>query len=156
MYIYIYIYIDDLSLDTSSPDRHAAISDMIAATEDLAHNLDVCELPIAKDKSAVLSNSIPLAGLLRRCLRGLGGPPLGSVRALGVDFWAAAPAKRPPMRVRKARVASLAKRRPRIRMLAKVAPRAAAKVYICGVLPSVLFDAPIFGAFGTHLKSVRR
>lgn len=150
------IYIDDLSLDVSASDKHTAIRNMSAAAEDLAFKLEYVHLPLAKDKTVVLSNNKSLSGLLRRCLKGLGGPPLGSVRALRVDFWAASPRKTPPMRVRKSSFNRLAQRRPRIKMLARASRVSASKVFVCGILPSALFDAPIFGVFGNSLRNLRR
>ena len=150
------IFIDDIVLDAMSDDKHQVVRDMCAATEDLAFLAqDQCNLLIAAEKSAVLSNSIPIAGLVRRCLKDLGGPALGSVRSLGVDFWAAAPIK-PPMKVRKNRFAKVALKRPRLNMLKRSSPKAAAKVYVCGVLPGVLFDMPVYGLFGRSLHKLRR
>ena len=150
------IFIDDIILDTMSHDKHVVIQNMSAATEDLAHWIESeCDLLIAPQKSAVISNSLPLAGLLRRCLKSLGGPPLGSVRSLGVDFWAGS-LKKPPMKVRRSRQARLAMKRPRLAKLKKASPKAASLVYVCGFMPSALYDAPVYGLFGHSLLKLRR
>ena len=150
------IFIDDIVIDTMSDDRNEVVQRMRAATEALAFIAqDKCMLKIAPEKSAVLSNSIPIAGLVRRCLKGLGGPPLGSVRSLGIDFWAAA-LKNPPMAVRRSRLARAARRKPRLSVLKRSNPLAAAKVYVCGVMPSVLYDTPVYGLFGRSLTKLRR
>ena len=149
------IYIDDLSLDVVRNTKSEMIQDLASAAEDLAFAIqDVACLPIAKSKSGVVSNSLVAARSLRKCLGDLGGPPVGSVRALGVDFWAAAPVKS-KMLVRNKRFRDLAKRVPRLLSLRKVDPFVSSKVFYCGALPAAMFDAPIYGLFGPSLNKLR-
>ena len=129
---------------------------MSSAAYDLATAIE-CDirLPLAREKSAVVSNNLKTACLLRSALGDLGGPPLGSVRSLGIDFWSSAPVKH-RMKVRSKRKKDLAKRTPRLLALRSVSPNVSGKVFVCGVLPSILFDAPVYGLFGESLKEVRR
>ena len=85
------IFIDDLALDTVDSDKTEAIQNISAAAFDLLDQLDRVGLPIAKHKAAVLANASSTAVSLRRLLGDLGGPALGSVMALGLDFLAGQP-----------------------------------------------------------------
>ena len=150
------IFIDDLALDSTAQDTYTLVEALTEAAQDLAFNLEQClDMPIARSKSSVLSNSVRSANLLRRCLKDLGGPPLGSVRSLGIDFWAAAPKIRRPMRVRRKRNENMKTRKPKLQQLKSASSIVAGKVFVCGVLPSVLFDSPIYGLFGRPLKKLR-
>ena len=40
-------------------------------------------------------------------------------------------------------------------MLRKVDPKVSGKVFVCGILPSVLFYCPIYGLFGRSLQKLR-
>ena len=150
------VFIDDLSLDATASSSRAVVDKLSDAAFDLAIQLEQdALLPIARDKSAVLSNSLVTANLLRRTLRDLGGPPLTSVRSLGFDFFAAAP-KRPRFAVRALRKLDQAKRCKRLLALKGGSKKVAAQVFCCGILPSILFDAPVYGLFDRSLVSVRR
>ena len=86
------IFVDDIASDSSADDKHEVVEQLALAAEDLAHAIEHgTGLPISKKKTAVLANSRDTARLLRKELEGLGGPCLGTVRSLGVDFWAANP-----------------------------------------------------------------
>ena len=81
------IYIDDLALDASADNKQELVSLLTDAARDISFDLDnTIQLPIARQKSAVIANSTSTACLLRRCLGELGGPRLGVVRPLGVDY----------------------------------------------------------------------
>ena len=151
------VYIDDIVLDSTSISKSAVIEDMTCAAQDMLVMLeDGAELPIARNKSAVISNSKTTAASLRRSLGDLGGPALGSIRSLGVDFWGGNPGRASKKPVRALRRATFRKRKYRLRALASASKPAAAKVYFCGVIPSLLFDAPVYGLFGNDLKVMRR
>ena len=150
------IVVDDLSLDHTGPDSLSVAKPLIEAAQDLSHSLQDCtDLTIAKNKTAVLANTKQTARIIRKGLKELGGPPLTAARALGVDFWAAAPI-RPRFGVRRARLASYRIRRPRIKKLSTANKSLSGKIFVAGIIPSLLFDQPIFGCFGNTLKQIRR
>ena len=151
------IYEDDLSLDCFSNDRHQVISSLTEAAIDLQHSVEsLAGLTLAPSKSAVLSNVASVAATVRRTLGPLGGPAASMVRSLGADFWAARPNVGRFMPVRMSRCHKLAARRYRLHALRHANKQGAAKVFVVGILPSVLWDAPIYGLFGNPLLKLRR
>ena len=155
--VHLNVYIDDLAFDTTQDDKHDMVEELQSAGENLAANLyQLAGLPIAQSKCAVLSNSFSAARSLRRALGCWGGAPTSAVRSLGVDFDAGARRRRKPLATRKSRYAKLALRRPRLRQLKKAYVPASGKVFAAGILPSVLFDCPVYGLFGNSLRSLRR
>ena len=139
------IFVDDISLDFVDVDAGDTIEVLVKACDDIAYDIEnKALLHIAEAKSVVLSNSRKVANSVRLELGRLGGPRLTVARSLGIDFWAAAQGQANKVPVRRSRFANLASRRPRLAKLAKVDPGLTAKIYICGILPSVLHDAPIY------------
>ena len=149
------LYIDDCAVDATADDKFSLAETLIKAGSDLAHSMESClEMTFAGDKSAILSNSLAAANLIRKGMGTLGGEAIKGTRSLGFDFWAASPGK-PKMRVRRSRFARLAARRGRLRKCAKASRSLGSKLYVCGVVPSILFDAPVYGHFGRSLKKFR-
>ena len=151
------IVIDDLSLDTTNVSGRGAIEDITEAANDILHGLECLSLPVAKEKSAVLSNCRQVAHAVRCQLRDLGGPPLGCVRSLGIDFWAGGKrSKTKYMPIRSSRWKKMADRKSRLQILKRSSKQLAAKVFLCGDIPSVLYDAPVYGLFNGPLRALRR
>ena len=152
------VFTDDLALDTTRDNKFDMVETLRDAAIDFSVSVEqVAKLPLAREKSAALSNTLYGAHALRKCMGELGGPVVDSVRSLGVDFWAAAPIKASRrFSTRKSRYASLAKRLPRLLTLKRTNRKVAAKVFTSGFLPAVLFDAPVFGLSGVSLQRVRR
>ena len=151
------IYIDDIALDIIAPSKFDAVTAITKAAFDLKYNLEECvNLFVAPGKSAVLSNSLQTASLLRRALKGGGGSPTRTTRSLGIDFVVSKSSLKKSRPVRAARLANLKRRRPRLRLLARRNPAVGKQIFTSGILPSVFFDAPIYGAFGNSLKQLRR
>ena len=94
------------------------------------------------------------------CVEGLvcrvGGNAANRVRALGADFWAAARGKGLRMQVRALRKHKLAGRRSRIKAVRNPRCAGAGNVFTCGVLPSILWDANIYGCLGASRQSLRK
>ena len=156
-HVSLHIYIDDLKIDCTADNTFDLLRHIVPAAEDLALSLEQdLVLPISKDKAAVVSNSFAVARTLRRALGDLGGPHLGSIRALGVDVWSGHKAPRGAYKVRKTRHANLGKRRHRLHCLKKASVSASGKIFVSGILPSILYDAPVYGIFGKRLAKVRR
>ena len=150
------VFIDDIAMDATTDSKFDTAELLVKAGQDLSFSFQEClGLKFAGDKSAVLSNSLATANLVRKGLKDLGGPALKEVRPLGVDFWAARPGK-PRMRVRKSRGLKLSRRRHRINKLAGAHRPTGAKIFVSGVVPAILFDAPVYGLFGQSLKALRR
>ena len=70
-----------------------------------------------------------------------------SCRNLGVDFLAGKSKRRVSLPTRDARYRAMQKRAKRMCCLQRSSKRLAAKVFITGILPSILYDAPILGLF---------
>ena len=151
------VFVDDLAVDATADCVTDLVEDITVATTDLVDFIEgKLELPIARSKSAVLANTSTTARALRRCLGDLGGPPLGSVRSLGIDFWGGNPQNNRKRPVKTLRRKVFAAKRHRLSKLRASSPAAAAKVFVCGMMPSVLFDSPVLGIFGHELKKLRR
>ena len=151
------VYVDDVALDAVDASRIELAEKLSDAAFDLAVSLERdAQLPIARNKSSVLSNDRQAAKLIRNCLGDLGGPSLGTVRSLGADFWCAAPSVRNVMPIRAARRRSVATRKSRLKALKRAVPAVAAQVYFCGCLPALQFDASLYGLFDRPLKGLRR
>ena len=150
------VYIDDIGLDCVADDTASMLAEILPAALTLAKGLDGIALPISKTKSAILSNSKSAATSLRRSLGNLGGPPMKDTRALGVDFWAGRPFKRPPNKVRLNRLRTAKLGKHRLISLGKSSRSVAAKVFVCGTLPAILYDSPVLGFSGKQLLNIRR
>ena len=150
------IYLDDITLDYTGNDRGDVLEHIIPAALDLAACVEsISCLPISRSKSAIISNDFILTRSIRGALGDLGGPELGSVRALGVDIWNGIKAPKGALKTRRKRYDDVAKRRHRLGCLRGADFKTSGKVYICGILPSILYDAPVLGLTGRKLKSVR-
>ena len=132
------------------------LDELLPAAQSLAANLEKMCLSISKSKTAILSNSKTAAKALRGALGDLGGPSISEARALGVDFWAGRSAGRPKLNVRSARIRKARLGRFRLFSLRKTNRAISHKVYVCGTLPSIMYDAPILGFSGRQLLSLRR
>ena len=78
-----------------------------------------------------------------------------SCRNLGVDFLAGKSKRRLSLPTRDARYRAMQKRAKRLCCLRTSSKRLASKVFIAGILPSILYDSPVLGLFGTHLKRAK-
>ena len=127
------IIVDDLSFDVLASSRHEAVSLLTNAAFDASHGLEACSgLKIARDKSAVSSSDFAAARVVRKALGDLGGKRASTVRALGVDFWAACSQRRRVMPVRSERWRKLGLRKPRFRSLSKSSKALGGKVLFVG------------------------
>ena len=154
--VHINVYIDDIALDVSTDCKSDTIAILSDAAASLARSLEDVHLPIAKHKSAVLSNSLIAATSLRRLMGDLGGPQITSVRSLGVDFNGGVHMGARQKAVRRERFRKLALRRPRLHSLRKTNPKVSGQVYVAGILPAVLYDSPVFGLFNRDLIRIRK
>ena len=123
---------------------------------------DAVKLALAKAKRACVESSCPRqleeaqASLAQAKAKAsaLAKSPF-SVRNLGVDFSAGKSSKRPRQLTKNARHRAMQTRAKRMCCLLKASRRLAAKVFISGVLPSLLYDAPILGLFGNPCRKAR-
>ena len=151
------VFIDDLTLDTIGVNSTAVVQQIMPAAEDLAHDLEiVTRLPLAREKAAVVGNTVHTINVVRRVLRDLGGPPLGQVRALGCDFFAGKASARRSFAARAARFRNANIKRPSLRALGKVSKSASTKVFCCGIVLSLLFDSLVYGMFERSSKMIRK
>ena len=150
------VYIDDLKLDCTAGSRIEMLEMTVPAAQDLAELLEVqCQLPISRDKASIVSNDFNGVKALRGTLGDLGGPRLGTIRALGVDLWSGPKPFKGAYKVRNKRYRDLGCRRKRLYTLRQASAKASGQVYTCGIVPSILYDAPVYGLSGRKLKAVR-
>ena len=152
-----FLFVDDLALDVSASSAREVVEAISDASHDLAFALEkLSKLPIAKSKTAVLANTCSTVVAIRANLGPLGGPKIGSVRSLGVDF-SAGNAKRASARpVRAVRRSQFLKKLGRLKALRVAERSTASKVFFCGASPGLFFDTPLFGLFGHGLNKARR
>ena len=140
----INIYIDDISFDCTASNKHDVVEPIVCAASDFASDLCDRQLQLANDKAAVLSNHSDTARLVRAYLNDKAGPVVSQVRSLGIDFAGRPmPAKARP--VARSRIAKFKKCKHRVSVLRKSKPKFASQVFTCEIIPSIWFDAPIFG-----------
>ena len=154
--VHLNVFIDDIALDSVANTKAGLIEDTKVAATDLSAQLDQAGLIIAETKSAVIANSLTTATSLRRLLGSLGGPPLGVVRPLAIDFWGGNPACNRVRPVRLIRRNHLLKKQLRLKKIRAAAPAVAAKVFSCGAIPALCFDCPVYGLFDRALEVARR
>ena len=150
------IYIDDLALDTACDNRLQVVEDAVAAASDLMSYLENdTKLHVSTSKSTVLASSPGVAASIQRAL-GVPGVLPATVRSLGVDFVAGKKVRPNLLRTRRARYSNMCKRLRRMSMLGSGHHSAPGRIFTTGVLPSVLYDAPVHGLNGRELLKLRR
>ena len=141
---------------TTAASTDTVVEDVVAAASDLSEYLaNTTMLPVSVDKSAVLSNHPHVARSIHRALRIPGTPPQ-SVRSLGVDLCAGRKVRSKLLKTRANRYHDMHKRVRRNFVLATGSKSAPGRVWATGVLPSILYDAPVHGLFGRPLRKVRQ
>ena len=150
------IYVDDIVFDTMAPHRCDVMEDIVAAVSDFVVSVQKCDLQIEQSKSAILSNATGVAQSISKALGYPAKQAARSVRSLGADFAAGRRVAKRGLATRHVRLGKLKMRRHRINKLARVNRKVGGQVFVCGIMPSLLYDATILGWFGNHLTNARR
>ena len=149
------IFIDDLAFDVASDSSSVVVQELSAAAGFLAVELEDIGLPIAKNKTVVLANTMDLNIRIRKCLRSLGGKQVGVARNLGVDFYAGRSLSKPRMPVRKGRLNKVFLKLRRLGTIRVGSKKLASHVFVSGCLPGITFGSPVTGLHGNALRIAR-
>ena len=151
------IFVDDLAFHAVRITTNAMAEDLVNSVIDFAFEVENNLLMnLARDKAAVVANDRRTASVVRTTLADLGGGKLLTIRSLGIDF---ARAQRLASRIRpvsQLRLKKFSRKKLRLKSVQKSKPSLASKLFVCGVLPAVLYDSPVFGMFTPGFKRLRK